>query len=270
MLRMAAASLILALFCGGTCPAGEPTPVTVSKGTEIETYKTVGNTELKIYILPARTDVMPRKTGVVFFFGGGWNVGRPNADFWINKLVKSGYRVFCPDYRIKTRDNSTPVDSMADGIDAFQWVVDNAARFGLDPDKIAAAGFSAGGHLAAATALFGKGRKPCALILRSPVLDTTPTGYLGNFKELLSGKTGLEISPLHHLEKGFPPTLIMHGDADTCVPFSGSQQFADKLKTLGSPCLLIPIPNGNHMTLSLKDYDDHSGEIEGFLSKYAP
>jgi acetyl esterase/lipase len=55
-----------------------------------------------------------------------------------------------------------------------------------------------------------------------------------------------DISPIYHISKDTPPTLIIHGDADTLVPLQQSQSFIDKLKATGVPCELVVKKGGGH------------------------
>ena len=95
---------------------------------------------------------------------------------------------FVADYRVKTRQKTTPRECVQDGKSAVRWIRINAGRLGIDPDRIAAAGGSAGGHVAAATGICDGfddsadknpkiSSKPNALILFNPVYDNGPEGY---------------------------------------------------------------------------------------------
>ena len=55
------------------------------------------------------------------------------------------------DYRVKSRNQTTPFECVKDGKSAIRWVRQHAAELGVDPDRIVAAGGSAGGHVAACT-----------------------------------------------------------------------------------------------------------------------
>ena len=60
-----------------------------------------------------------------------------------------GYVCFIPNYRVRSSENSRAIDSVRDAQDAFVYVRKNSDQFGIDPNRIAASGGSAGGHLAA-------------------------------------------------------------------------------------------------------------------------
>jgi acetyl esterase/lipase len=121
-----------------------------------EVYKTLGDTKLKLYIFNP-TDVgtnSSAKAAIVFFFGGGWRNGSP-AQFapQCRRLASLGVVAITADYRVSSRQQSTVNDSIQDAKSAIRYVRENATRLGIDPKRIAAGGGSAGGHLAAATAL---------------------------------------------------------------------------------------------------------------------
>ena len=116
---------------------------------------------------------------------------------------------------------------------------------GIDTSRIVASGGSAGGHLAACTATidgvneesddFSVSPKPMALILFNPVVDTGKRGY---GQEKLEGRE-FEISPVHHITPGVPPTLIMHGKADSTVPYENVVRFKHSMMQEGNKCILV-------------------------------
>jgi acetyl esterase/lipase len=160
---------------------------------------------------------------------------------------------FAADYRVKSRNQTTPFECVLDGKSAIRWVRQHAAALGVDPERIAAAGGSAGGHVAASAGLGLGGEEPAenakissmpnALILFNPVLDTTEQGYgAKNFKP--DQQTAL--SPSHHVRKGLPPTIIFHGTADTTVPFENAERFTRLMTAAGNPCTLVPFEGKGH------------------------
>ncbi|RYG62664.1 alpha/beta hydrolase, partial [bacterium] len=139
----------------------------------------------------------------VFFYGGGWNSGNPNVlSEHCAYFASRGIVAIAPEYRVKNREGTTPFECVADGKSAIRYVRAHAAELGIDPNRVVAAGTSAGGHVAASAAIIlgldekGEDLKvssvPNALVLYNPVVDTSPEGF-GN-KRLQD--RWREISPL--------------------------------------------------------------------------
>ena len=126
-------------------------------------------------------------------------------------------------HRISSVNNTSPFEAVADAKSALRWVRSHVGEFGIDPARIAAAGGSAGGHLAAACALLpdldedsdrSVSGRPDALLLFYPVLDQSPGGYGHNQVK----DRWTEISPLDQDLSQLPPTLLLYGDKDQYVP----------------------------------------------------
>jgi len=183
----------------------------------------------------------------VFFFGGGWTGGKieqfePQA----THLAGRGMVAARADYRVKSRHGVTPKECVEDAKSAVRWLRQNAAELGVDPNRIVAAGGSAGGHIAACTALTpgleAEGgdtkvsSKPNALVLFNPVLrfDGIPQlmERIGNDETL-----GKAISPTLHLTKDSPPTIIFFGSADRLAVMG--DEFMKKSKELGHRAELV-------------------------------
>ena len=134
-------------------------------------------------------------------------------------------------------------------------------------------GGSAGGHIAAGTALFENVNdeqddlqiscRPDALVLFYPVIDTSEKGY-GRKK---IGDRWQELSPVDHVKPGLPPTLILHGTGDKVTPYSGAAEFHKKMQAAGNQCELIPHEGGRHgyFIFDLKLYEQAMTQTEKFL-----
>jgi acetyl esterase/lipase len=233
--------LVLQADVQATVQTSEPQRV---EGPRTEVYKSVGDTQLKLHIYEpighARSDKSP---AVVFFFGGGWTGGTPKQfEPHCHYLASRGMVAIAADYRVKSRHGTSPFECVKDGKSAIRWVRKHADELGIDPERIAAGGGSAGGHVAAATGnvpgLEEEGEdlrissKPNALLLFNPVYDNGPSGYgHDRVKDRYQ-----EISPFHNIRAGAPPTLVFLGTEDRLVPVETARKYERKMREVGSRC----------------------------------
>ncbi len=146
---------------------------------------------------------------------------------------------------------------MEDAKCAVRWLRANAAKYNVDPDKIAVIGGSAGGHLAMMVGyssndpgLDGNGgnskvssRVQVVVDFYGPYdLTTQFAQNAGAVKKFLGNKSYPEAkelyeraSPAKYLTAQAPPTLILHGTIDDVVPIGQSDALAEKLKALKVP-----------------------------------
>ena len=218
-------------------------------------YKSVGDVELKMDVFePEGLKATDKRPAIVFFFGGGWSGGSTKQFYQqAEAMAEQGLVAFSADYRVKGRNKTTPFECVKDGKSAIRWVRQHAAELGIDPNRIVAAGGSAGGHVAACTGVI-EGQEeegedttissvPNAMILFNPVLDTTDKGYgAKNFQP----EQQTEISPCHQVQKGIVPTIVFHGTADKTVPFENAERFTQLMKAAGNECVLVPFEGKDH------------------------
>ncbi len=189
-------------------------------------YKTVDGITLEMTMYKPQVSSNIKLPAIVFFFGGGWVNGDPSQfRLQAEYLATRGIVAFCPDYRTKSRHSTTPFESVKDAKSAMRYLKIHGDELEIDINKIVASGGSAGGHLAACTAVIDNINEasddlsvfavPMALALFNPVVDTGKKGY---GQEKLAGRE-FELSPVHHITANVPVTFIMHGKADTIVPY---------------------------------------------------
>lgn len=247
--------------------AGSPvsTTVTLSDADAVEVYKTIGEVKLQAYIFnPPDHRPETKRPAIVFFFGGGWNGGDPKQFApHCRALADRGMVAVTVDYRVKSRHDVAAVSCVTDAKSAVRWLRANAARLGIDPERIVAAGGSAGGHLAACTAVVKQfdephedaaiSSVPNAMALFNPGLVLAP---LPGFDEIsaakqaeLSKRLGVpaeQLSPIHQLSGMAPPTIIFHGRADSTVPYKTAELYAEAAQKAGGRCELIGYDDQEH------------------------
>lgn len=293
--RAAALPIAALLFLATAVPAAaQRTYPPEMEGTTSEVYRTVGDVELNIYLCnPEGHSADDTRPAIVFFFGGGWRSGSPQQFLpHCRYLADRGMVAAIADYRVASRHGVTANECVEDAKSAVRWLRANADRLGIDPDRIAAGGGSAGGHLAAATAILpghdpdpdGVSPIPNALILFNPATvlapvdgDPLPTQEQRERFAALEERFGASpesMSPYHHLRQGLPPTMIFHGTADETVPHATADRFCLGLRKHKARCDFVSYHDQGHGFFNFgrgegdeknKWYEDTVSRMDGFL-----
>jgi acetyl esterase/lipase len=227
------------------------------EGATQHLYQETGEVKLSLHAYyPLQWKASDQRAAIVFFFGGGWVGGnpvqfKPQCEY----LASRGMVAMSAEYRIKRRHGTTPFECVADGKAAIRWVRQHAAQLGIDPNRIVASGGSAGGQVAACTAvLLGPDETtasaPNALVLFNPAVDTTETGLRRSAERF--GECARELSPVHHVREGIVPTLIFHGTDDTAVPIETVRRFRDVMHQAGNRCELVEFAGKKHGFFNFK------------------
>ncbi|MDP7012320.1 MAG: alpha/beta hydrolase [Verrucomicrobiota bacterium] len=227
-------------------------------------YKTIGEVKLHLHVFRP-TDKKSNTSAIVFFFGGGWNHGTPGQfEQQCRYLASRGMVAMTAEYRIRNMHGIRAKACVEDGKSAVRWVRSNAKNLGVNPNRIAAGGGSAGGHVAACAGVI-KGFEakdedseissiPNAMILFNPpcVLAAVPKRKDYLREQAMAGmaaRMGVapeQLSPWHNVSKGQPPTLVLHGEADPTVPFWTSKVFVEKMEKTGNQAELAAYPRQQH------------------------
>ncbi len=240
----------------------EVTPLSLP-GSEPFVFRKVGATELRLHVVkPAGWSKADQRPCLVSYFGGGWSSGTPERSIgWAKWAAGSGFVGVAPDYRTRNRFGASPEDCVSDGRAAVRWIEEHALELGIDPKRIVCLGGSAGGHVAAWTAIPspGPGKDdpppsvlPAALVLLNPVTDTTATGYGGPKRFGKDAARALACSVPDHMPVGMPPTIVFHATGDTTVAYTNSVAFRDKLTSRGNRCELVTFEGLGHSFNSSK------------------
>lgn len=255
------------------CAAQEP-----GQTPEEQIYKVAEDRILTVAIeKPPNWKSSDRRPAVVFFFGGGWVGGnpeqfRPQSEY----LASRGMVGFRVTYRVIPRgDSGPPVVCVQDARSAIRWVRAHAIELGVDPRRIASAGGSAGGHLAAATAMLSGPNDPSddlvvsaapnALILFNPVYDNGP----GEWGHARVGERYREFSPAHNIRVGAPPTLVFLGTSDSLIPVATARRFQDAMRSVGARSELLLYEGQSHGFFNREPYRSRTLlETDRFLASF--
>lgn len=239
-------------------------------------YKQVDTISLFLeMVAPEKTLSGKSVPAIVFFFGGGWISGsvkqfEPHAIYFSNR----GIACFLAEYRVSSIHKTTPFEALKDAKSAIRFIRKQATGYNIDTSAIIACGGSAGGHLAAATALisgFNDHRDdlniscvPDALILFNPVIDNGPGGY--GYERI--GEKYKDFSPIHNISKGAPPTIFFLGTKDHHIPVETARYFKTVMEKVGSRCDLLLYEGESHGFFNYKNHDNYLKtilECENFL-----
>jgi acetyl esterase/lipase len=224
--------------------------VTIEEGV---VYGNGGGRELRcdVYTPPGNFERAP---AVLILHGGGWRQGdRTQLKGYGILIGREGYVCVAPEYRL-VPESPWPAQ-IHDVKAALRWVRANAEQLRVDPDRIAIEGNSAGAHLALFAAgtpgveeFEGSGGNPgistavsAAVGVYPPTLFSGPDHVKGSvpIEALVDGGADPDVirkaGPASWVTESFPPTLLIHGTADTVVPPSASLVMYEALYRAGVP-----------------------------------
>jgi acetyl esterase len=221
---------------------------------------------LEVYT-PPKSKSNAKSTAIIFFFGGGWMSGDKSQFLHqAEYFSRRGAVCFLADYRTQM-NHTTPFESLMDAKSAIRFIRKHAVDFDIDTTCIVAAGGSAGGQLAAATALvdsFNEATddqsvncRPNALVLFNPVIDNGPGGY--GYERI--GEQYKKFSPLHNIRKGAPPTIIFLGTKDKLVPVATTEYYKTVMDRIGSRCELKLYEGQSHGFFNYSNFNYYKSTL---------
>ena len=205
-------------------------------------FKQTPQRALKLFVdYPDDWQAKDKRPALVFWHGGGFTQGNAGQFYYqADYFAKRGAVCFRPEYRIRDVDNTLPIYAVEDGISAVRWIKERAPEFGIDPERVAVGGGSAGGCMASAVGTVDAKKmaelgfvgkednqaidiKTVAMILYNPFVDffepTSPRQieeeclFLGqdpeDFRAALHTISGIE-----NLNAQSPPSIILFGTRD--------------------------------------------------------
>ena len=219
---------------------------------------------LETYV-STNTDNSPRDAMLVLPGGGYHFLSSREAESIALAYLAKGFNAFVLSYRVGNPDDVYP-KQLLDASRAVLHIRENAEKYSINPKRVFAVGFSAGGHLAGALGLMSDEKivldtlgikpgdnKPNAIVLAYPVVTAMAPTHQGSYKNL-TGKPFDEIPEdekrLHslelHVNENSPPAFIWHTAEDKAVPAYGSLSLAGKYVEFERPVMMTLYPYGAH------------------------
>jgi acetyl esterase/lipase len=241
--------------------------------TELDVpYGTAAGKTLHLDVYQPETAAKAPRPGIVILHGGGWAMGdRKDMRFFAEAAVRDGYLAFSVQYRLVFGEENRWPAQLDDVQRAVRWLRANAARWNLDPDRIAAAGTSAGGHLAAMlgvcdtrdnsdTTLAGFSSRVRAVVDHVGPCDLTDDfsqrAYGLAVNQLICNLLGCKpsehpeiaraASPLFLVDAKSAPMLIVHGARDPLIPPTQGQRLESALQKAGVATHLVVFEDDGH------------------------
>jgi acetyl esterase/lipase len=218
-----------------------------------------GDMDLLLDVYHPPEGVTPKRMAIIHLFGGGFFVGSKNAGYIVNDaraLGRLGYTSVSANYRLQSQ-GLWPAQ-IHDTKAAIRWTRANAERIGVDPNRIAVAGYSAGGMLSLLAA-GTNGRKEFEGDGGNAGVSSDVQAGIGVYPlasaEMAKGlwpegqATSANIaaaSPTTYISTSFAPTIFIHGTDDHTIPVSSSIEFFSRLHALGVPTTMTLIQGADH------------------------
>ena len=264
-----------------------PVPDDIEEYIDI-VYRTIDSIELKLDIYHSK-NITGSAPLLVFFHGGGYQKGDKHDYLrYLVDYARKGYVTATVQYRFvdKVKFPGQLLDAKA----AIRWLKQNADNYHIDNEKIAVIGGSAGGHLAMMVGYTSdvsefdiedndsliSSRVQAVVDFYGPADHTTEYAREHKIIKKLIGKSydeAYEIyfqsSPVKHLTKDDPPTLIFHGTLDELVPVSQSDSLKNRLDRIGIPAEYHRLKGWPHtMDLSVEVNEYCQYFMDRFFEKY--
>lgn len=228
-------------------------------------YTKVNNWEGRADLYIAPKAIAPTPV-IINIHGGGWKSGEKETQGGFNPFFKAGFAVANMEYRLSGQ--ATAPAAIEDTRCMLIYLIQNAKKLNINPNKIIIMGGSAGGHLALMGGLLGNDHKfdsnckgvdnikVAAIIDKYGIMDVWDWTYGPEHKSSspklwLGDKVKDEafiksVSPITYVNKNSPPIFIVHGDADPTVPYQQSVDLYKKLQDLGVKSQFITVAGGGH------------------------
>jgi pectinesterase len=245
-----------------------------------------GGRELRCDVYTPLAAAGPRP-GLLLLHGGGWRRGdRSVMRGYGLRVGREGFVCVAAEYRL-IGESPWPA-AIHDVKAALRWMRANASQLGIDPQKIAVSGNSAGGHLSLILAgtpgvpeFEGVGGNPAVstevaacIAYYAPALLYSPERELPEYLNFLFGAgyseaTAKGASPLTHVSSSFPPTMLITGNKDELVPKEASFRMYQALFDAGVSTELHVYADAPHGFDAISEFGRQTATLMAlFLDRY--
>lgn len=192
------------------------------------------------------------------WMGGSAGIGGLGERSTALRLARAGVVIVAPDYTLARPGAPSRPRVVTELRATMRWLRREALSLGIDPKRVGALGFAAGGHLAALLGTLPDELDPDGVSARPGLVvdfyGPTDLAALEAERRLphdpiavfLGGAGRDDASPIHHVSADDPPHLILHGTADRWVSIEQSRRYAARLKSAGVKVRLIEVDGARH------------------------
>ena len=285
--------LLLILACGTSTlladkgkTSAPQYPTTVRVETDVS-YLPDGRTEKADLYFPKDMPAGKRVPAIIIIHGGGFNDGdkaKSRELVFGEQIALHGFVSMSINYKLrKMKDQVTWPQCLHDAKTAVRWLRVNADKLGIDSERIAVVGSSAGGNLAAMLATTGEadGLEPAEPHAGVSTRVCCAVDFYGavdliNYHDVkMFAKTRVEApelyakaSPVTYVDAKDAPILMLHGTKDETVPLSQSETLAAKCKVAGLEHQLEIVPGAPHTFALVSPARDFRPLVFSFLDKH--
>lgn len=263
-------------------PLTEAKPLSLKRDLELLkdarsfVYQNDAGIELHAHLFfPDDHQASDARPAVLFFHGGSWDVSMttqfaPHAMHFASRGMVSAV----VQYRVSSMPDTTAENALDDARAAILWLKNNQAELGIDPNRIIVAGAASGAYMALSLAMAQEGESPddysahpLAVIALSAMVDLTKKSPA--IERFADPGNAIQSSPIKHVKKGLCPMLLVHGKADTIVPYEQIAKFTKAMKRKKNNCELIDFEGMNHsffnFNVSAKHFEITLNAMDAFL-----
>tara|TARA_Y100001970_G_scaffold290274_1_gene423418 strand:- start:69106 stop:69897 length:792 start_codon:yes stop_codon:yes gene_type:complete len=231
---------------------------------------------------------LKNRPAIVIVHGGGWREGdeKQLRGYGI-LLAREGFVCICTSYRLSTE--AIWPSQIQDVKCAIRYLKANSDDLGLDPARVGITGNSAGGHLSLMAGLSqvdstfeGEGgnshvdsnvKAVCAIYPPARIIKYDDSDPIIDAFRMLMGDVSEDqykkASPILHIDKNFPPTMLIHGSSDSVVKLKDSTDLYQKLVEENIAAELHIFSEEEHAFDSQRGYGRSIAELQNlFFKKY--